>query len=291
MHLMSTHSNHAILGSSSVAGGVATRASVVAGIGLALLLLWKASVVFMLLFIAILFAVLFQGLADALQRWVPGPYWARLAAVLTITIAAVGAAAYFRALAVSEQIAALREELPRSIATIRADLHQYEWGRQLLDLLPDWQTLTGEAVSRSKAVFATTLSVFGYLLFVLFTFLFVAFEPRLYRRGIELLAPPRGRARTSEVLDKIWQTLWWWLAARGAAMLFVGVTTTIGLTILDVPLALTLGLIAALLDFVPNFGPIVAAVPAILRAPVDGLHDALLVATFTSQCRCSRATL
>ena len=52
-------------------------------------------------------------------------------------------------------------------------------------------------------------------------------------------------------------------------MIFIGLLTWIGLSILGVPLALTLGLIAALLSFVPNFGPIIAAVPALLLAFID----------------------
>ncbi len=56
-------------------------------------------------------------------------------------------------------------------------------------------------------------------------------------------------------------------------MLFIGLLTWIGLSIIGVPLALTLGLIAGLLSFVPNFGPILSAVPAILLAFVEGFHQ------------------
>ena len=38
-------------------------------------------------------------------------------------------------------------------------------------------------------------------------------------------------------------------------MLFIGLLTWFGLWILGVPMALTLGLIAGLLSFIPNFGP------------------------------------
>jgi predicted PurR-regulated permease PerM len=60
-------------------------------------------------------------------------------------------------------------------------------------------------------------------------------------------------------------------------MVFIGVLTWIGLSVLGVPLALTLGLIAGLLSFIPNFGPILSAVPAMLIAFVDSPITALYV--------------
>ena len=60
-------------------------------------------------------------------------------------------------------------------------------------------------------------------------------------------------------------------------MLFIGVLTWVGLSIIGVPLALTLGLIAGLLSFIPNFGPILSAVPAILLAFIDSPTSALYV--------------
>jgi predicted PurR-regulated permease PerM len=49
-------------------------------------------------------------------------------------------------------------------------------------------------------------------------------------------------------------------------MLIVSVATSVGLTLLGVPLALILGIIAGLLDFIPYVGPILAGVPAVLLA-------------------------
>jgi predicted PurR-regulated permease PerM len=60
-------------------------------------------------------------------------------------------------------------------------------------------------------------------------------------------------------------------------MAVVGVLVTIGLWLLNIPLAMTLGLIAALLDFVPNFGPIIAAVPAVLLALLESPQHAFYV--------------
>jgi predicted PurR-regulated permease PerM len=60
-------------------------------------------------------------------------------------------------------------------------------------------------------------------------------------------------------------------------MIFIGLLTWIGLSILGVPLALTLGLIAGLLSFIPNFGPILSALPALLLAFIESPRSALYV--------------
>jgi predicted PurR-regulated permease PerM len=60
-------------------------------------------------------------------------------------------------------------------------------------------------------------------------------------------------------------------------MLFIGLLTWIGLYFIGVPLALTLGLIAGLLSFIPNFGPIFSAIPAILLAFINSPTSALYV--------------
>lgn len=58
----------------------------------------------------------------------------------------------------------------------------------------------------------------------------------------------------------------------------IGILTAVGLFLLDVPLALTLGLIAGLLAFVPFFGPIAFGVLAVVLTFTQGPQQALYVA-------------
>ena len=88
----------------------------------------------------------------------------------------------------------------------------------------------------------------------------------------------RTEENMREVLAKLSDTLWWWLIGRLIAMTFIGVATGVGLTLLGVPLAFILGLLAALLSFVPNLGPILSALPAILLGFVQSPQTALWVA-------------
>ena len=78
-------------------------------------------------------------------------------------------------------------------------------------------------------------------------------------------------------MSAVGATLEWWLIGKVASMLFIGILTWIGLSIIGVPLALTLGLLAGLLSFIPNFGPIISAIPAILLGFIESPMTAVYV--------------
>ena len=117
----------------------------------------------------------------------------------------------------------------------------------------------------------------GNVVIVLFLGLFLAAEPRLYRDGAIRLFPRARRDRVGKVLDEAGEKMKWWLVGRFITMVIVAVTTAVGLKLIGVPLALVLGLIAGLLNFVPYVGPLVAAVPAVLLAASTDMRQAGLV--------------
>lgn len=123
-------------------------------------------------------------------------------------------------------------------------------------------------------------SLLGWLTnFVVIAFigLYGAIEPGVYRRGFLHLIPKPRRARMDEVLSEINETLKWWLIGKFFGMAVIGIFATSGLWLLDVPLAFVLGLIAALFTFIPNIGPILAAVPAVLLGLTVSPQQALYV--------------
>ena len=61
-------------------------------------------------------------------------------------------------------------------------------------------------------------------------------------------------------------------------MLVVFVLTSAGLLILGIPLWLVLALSAGLLNFIPNFGPLIAMIPVVLVALMQGPTTAAIVA-------------
>jgi len=66
-----------------------------------------------------------------------------------------------------------------------------------------------------------------------------------------------------------------WIRAQLILMSLIGVLVYLGLTILGIEFALPLAILAGLLEIIPNFGPTMAAVPAILMgfaiSPLTGI--------------------
>jgi predicted PurR-regulated permease PerM len=88
-------------------------------------------------------------------------------------------------------------------------------------------------------------------------------------------------ARSQKMLDNVSLQLGGWIRGRFLVMFIIGIITYIGLTLLGVPYALPLAIAATLLEIIPNIGPILAAVPAIIIAFfVVGPWLALVVTVF-----------
>jgi len=183
---------------------------------------------------------------------------------------------------VAEQVGLLRDKIPASVQKVSDYLNHYGWGRTLLENLPSYQSVVDNVnasglMSRVGGFFTSTIGVLGNIAIVLLLAIYFASEPKMYLVGFVKLFPRERRDRVKEVIHGVYQTLRWWLIGKAGSMLFIGLLTWIGLWILGVPLALTLGLLAGLLSFIPNFGPIISAVPAILLAFIDSPITALYV--------------
>ena len=135
----------------------------------------------------------------------------------------------------------------------------------------------GRLKALALGILTSTLAVFGGFVLVLFLAVYIAAEPELYQRGLLLLVRPPTRQRLAPVLTAIAVKLRRWLATQALAMLIIGTVTTLLLTIIGVRAALPLGVIAGVLEFIPNIGPTLSAIPAIAMAFVDSPQKALVV--------------
>ncbi|MGH8176369.1 MAG: AI-2E family transporter [Steroidobacter sp.] len=232
-----------------------------------------AADVLLVLFGGILFAVFLRGLADLLSRHSPIPQRAALVLIAVLLFLVFGAMVWLLAAEISHQVDQLGAKVPQLWQQIEERLRREVWGRQLLTLLSRAQSEAAPGTnvgSRVAQAFNTTLGAIANFAVIVFIGVYLAANPGWYQRGLLRLAPPVHRARGREILSAIGHTLRWWLFGRVVGMTIVGAVTTFGLWLLDVPLALGLGLIAAALDFVPFVGPIAAAAPGVLVALSNG---------------------
>ncbi|HUG66261.1 MAG TPA: AI-2E family transporter [Pirellulaceae bacterium] len=128
-----------------------------------------------------------------------------------------------------------------------------------------------QGVAVLAGLFQTTFGVVGNSMLIFFFGLFVAIGPQQYRDGIVVLFPLQRRERTREVMNMLGDTLWRWLIGRFGSMLVTGIGTGVLLAVLGVPMALTIGVVTALLTFIPNIGAIISLTLAVLLAlPQNG---------------------
>jgi len=238
--------------------------------------------IFLLVFAAALLAIFLRGLAEVLGKWIRiGEGWLLVIVTVLLIVLVAGSVAML-APSVAEQAQILRTEVPRSAERAGEYLSQYGWGRTLLAQMPHTEDVMAKIDAESLVTsvggfFSTTLGALGNFLVTILLAVYLAAEPRFYASGLRRFFPIERRQRAGEVLDAIYETLRWWLIGKAGSMIFIGLVTWIGLSVLDVPLALTLGLIAGLLSFIPNFGPILSAVPALLLAFIDSPMSAVYV--------------
>lgn len=259
---------------------------VMIGVGIALifilmlLLIGYAFNVVLLILAGSLIAVLFRGAAASLSKQIHMPEGWSLAIVLAGFIGVFVLAYFLLAPQVSEQATTLSEELPKAYDKFKGRIEDTPWGKRLTDQIPDRQTLEENQSSLMKkgvGVFSTTFGVLADLYVILFIGIFFTAQPALYKEGIVKLFPLDKRERAKDVINKTGATLFKWILGKLFSMVVVGVLTAIGLSLLGIPMALALGVLAGLLSFIPNFGPILALVPAALIALVEGPNQALYV--------------
>jgi len=238
--------------------------------------------VLLLIFAGILVSILLTSLSGVLTKYAHLPAKLSLAIVVILILGLVGTAGYFAAPSVAEQSDALVQMIPESVEEIRTRIEGYSWGQNILDEVEPAQMLPASRrmMGGVGGAFSSLLGWFANLVIIMFIGLYGAVEPGTYTRGFLHLIPEPNRERTAEVLSEIGETLQWWLIGKFFGMAVIGVSTALGLWLLDVPLALVLGIIAALFTFIPNIGPILAAVPAVLLgftvSPQHALYVGLL---------------
>lgn len=115
------------------------------------------------------------------------------------------------------------------------------------------------------------------LLIIIFLSAYFLADPKGHEEGMIRLFPVWYRYRVREILNRIDFTLRGWLKTTLAAMVFSGVVTWLGLALLGLSEAAALGVLAGALSFIPNFGQIVALIPAIAVGIVQAPQSILLI--------------
>lgn len=255
-------------------GAAAARAILVlAAVTLGAILILRLAEVLLLIFGAVLAAVLFHAIAKPLRarRLLSGSLALGLAVLFVL--AAAGLVVWLFGYAAQSQFEGLSDLLPRAWAGLNERLSASVIGRYFLEGLSGLRRPQGQLLATWAPRFASgAASAAAAVVIIFFAGAFLAFHPKTYFGGALMLAPRRVRPRLEAVGEACGEALRRWLLAQLASMLLVGISVTLGLWIAGVPSPLALGALAGLGQFVPIVGPIAAAVPGLLVALSEGLR-------------------
>ncbi|RPI91797.1 MAG: AI-2E family transporter, partial [Chloroflexi bacterium] len=185
-----------------------------------------------------------------------------------------------------EQVTDLVNQLPDSLDSAQESYDELaldndwmppvEWDKTTEGDVSDF--LIEQAGDMSRQIFPFLGGLGGAitnLVFVFFIAVFFITEPGDYLAGLLTLVPRGYRPRAFEIFGMLGQMIQRWFVGQLISMMMSGVLITfVTGVILGLPNAVALGVVSGLMEFVPNFGSIIAVIPAVIIALAE---DPILV--------------
>jgi len=239
---------------------------------------WKVYSALFIALLAVLIAIVLHVPAKFLSRWIPF----RVAfAIVVVTF--VGSMVGLLVAIIPElmtQVKGLAESLPKTVESVQTWLHRETGAGPDSEVTRNIARQATDFVGRFVPVAFNLISTLlgSFAIVVLATFF--AAQPELYRELFLRVMPADTRERWARVYDEAGRNLRQWVIGKALTMLFIGVVTYVGLTLFKIPGVLALAAFAALMEFIPNFGPTIAAMPAMIAAFAISPATALYVGAF-----------
>jgi predicted PurR-regulated permease PerM len=245
-------------------------AVILSGVALAALFALHILRVFILAFAGVLIAIFLRGCADWLKRRFRIPQGLGVALVILGLIGFFALSGWLLAPRVEAQFSDFQSSIPKALHELTQGGGRGQWSR----LMGTAATSLFNAMKPLQHISEWLVDI----VVVAFVSVYLAAQPRVYREGVLLLFPAGSRATAAEVLGRLEHTLWRWFIGRIVGMVAIGVLVFLAMWSIGFPLAFTLGLLAAVFEFVPYVGAIVSSIPAILLAFATGTSTVWLVA-------------
>lgn len=184
---------------------VAITAAIVLLVAAGFYMLARHGYFFLLVFAAILLAVLFCGISQWLMAKLNLKRGLSLLLSILLVFGVIATSVYFLAPTIGRQIQEMKGAIPQAVQQVQDWLSNYGWGQRVAQSVPDdmSQVLPKQKTLFSKVsqVFSTTLSIMADFLIVLITAIFLAANPKLYTVGLTKLFAVRHRSRVIQVLE------------------------------------------------------------------------------------------
>lgn len=256
-------------------------ATIAAGLFVLLYFFNAVANVLLLMFAGVLLSIFLRGIALFISHYTPlGEGWSLVATIVLLLVLIAGVS-WLGGPRLADQFDQLSQRIPEAIDQIESRLEQSPWGRYVLQQVPGQSgggtPSSSNLLGQVTGVFSSFFGMLANGLIVLVIGLYIAIAPEKYVQGALYLVPAAYRERAHEVMRSEGHALRWWLIGRIASMIVVGILTAVGLIVAGIPLAFTLGFIAAVLSFVPYVGPIASLIPMALVALAEDPNKVIYV--------------
>jgi predicted PurR-regulated permease PerM len=263
--------------------GIAVGVALVIGL---IALGFAASKVLLLVFVAVIFASGLQPVISWMRGHIPIGRGPAILLVYGFFLAVVVGMALFVLPAAIAQFVRTLDSLPPFFEKARAwaaDIRPTGLARgvsSLIDGAADLLRPIGKGPSDGQVVqVGLTLAegLTSVLTLLTVVYFWLTEHARLQRYALAFV-PSHRRARARDVWNQAETRLGMWVRGQLILMSALGVATSVAYTLLGVPSAVLLGLLAALAEGIPIVGPLLGAIPAVLLAATVSPQLALEVA-------------
>jgi predicted PurR-regulated permease PerM len=239
----------------------------------AIFLIWKFSFVFIVLFASFLLTFILLPFTKFLKKFrIPA-----LFAVLIPIFALLGMTISFGTLVapvIKEQLVALLENLPSTLSSL-----PFADALQLNDLnIREFIIEQRGGLSRTVLDIGQSIAhfLFGLITVIVITTYWLSDYERI-KSTLSSFVAERFRYRFEDIWRRLETKLGKWFLGQIMVSLAVGVMVWLAASVIGLPYAVALGVLAGLLEILPTLGPILAAVPAVLIGGTDSFEKAALV--------------
>jgi predicted PurR-regulated permease PerM len=251
----------------------------------ALYILWQIRQVLLLVFAAVVLATTLNMLVRRLQKAGMRRSFSVLLAVGMLLLFIIG----FIWLIVPPFVEQFRELIvlvPRGFDRLNAEVNHMRtmvpppivpYLPDLDEFLQQLQPYANRVLGESFAFFSSSLGVLINCLLVLVLTLMVLINPQAYRKLFIRLFPSFYRSRIDEILSMCEVSLGRWITGALTGMGVIAIVSWAGLSIIGVKASLAQGVLAGLLNFIPNIGPAVSVVPPMVIGLLDAPWKSLAV--------------
>ncbi|HEX9711774.1 MAG TPA: AI-2E family transporter [Actinomycetota bacterium] len=251
------------------------------GIGLVLygffrFLLGPVAVVFAPLAIALVVTYLLNPIVGILVRRGMRRGWAVLLIYL-VFLMVVGVILGLLIPVIAHQVSGFIDAVPGYVQDIVDAINRFAARRNLDFRLDISSEQISDVITDNRETIISFLggvgSVAGQILHILISIVigiilsvYLLLDLPKIQHSVMAVVPDERRAEVRDLAERVGSALGGFFRGQLFVALFVGVASAIGLTLIKLPFAVLIGLIAGIFNLVPLIGPFLAAVPAVLVA-------------------------